>query len=492
MSKLTKEELKQKFQTGDKPTEKDFSDLIDNLSSPLVEGDEPSSAVLEGEYQGVKNRALSKTAMAVGAGTMAGLKGWYYSKIDFTSNQITLSEVQPRLSFGNLVGGKWSLGTPDINVGDKISIVNDAKYSYCGEVKSISGGVITLKEALPFTSLSTSILVTNIDDWSIFLPDRPEAGIIDFGGGAFSEGGQSKASNICAHAEGLETHAYGQYAHAEGRGTRASYAAHAEGRDTVASGSRSHAEGGNSVAFGNYSHAEGKGENTLVYLSGNKEDLIEVWKKSTKNHHIAAANQSHVEGENCLSAGWSSHAEGRKTAVVGNYSHAEGVETYVSGEGAHAEGNKGMAIGKNSHIEGTGDKDFTSSGTTLEEWETNQNFHAAIGNQSHAEGGNNIAIGNQSHVEGWKTCAKGNHSHAEGTQTKALNADEHACGRYNNSVESTDNAKATAFSVGVGTSKTSRKNGLEVKKNGDVYILGINQSLQAYLEELESRISALE
>lgn len=31
MSKLTKEELKQKFQTGDKPTEKDFSDLIDTF-----------------------------------------------------------------------------------------------------------------------------------------------------------------------------------------------------------------------------------------------------------------------------------------------------------------------------------------------------------------------------------------------------------------------------------------------------------------------------
>ena len=38
MSNLTREELKQKFKTGAKPTEKDFSDLIDSM---LVQGDNP-------------------------------------------------------------------------------------------------------------------------------------------------------------------------------------------------------------------------------------------------------------------------------------------------------------------------------------------------------------------------------------------------------------------------------------------------------------------
>lgn len=51
------------------------------------------------------------------------------------------------------------------------------------------------------------------------------------------------------------------------------------------------------------------------------------------------------------------------------------------------------------------------------------------------------------------------------------NSNEFACGRYNQSVESSDTQlNGTLFSVGVGTSSEDRKNAIEVKKNGDVYL----------------------
>ena len=159
--------------------------------SPIINGEANNSAILDGEYEDYKNRAISQTSMAVGAGTIAGLKGWYYSKIDFTNKKITLSDKPTYILVGTtLINGGWSSGTPNIKVGDKISLVNDSKYDYCGEVASVSGNVITLKESLSFTELTkddgamAAVMAGKFSDgYSIYLPDRPDAGIIDFGGG---------------------------------------------------------------------------------------------------------------------------------------------------------------------------------------------------------------------------------------------------------------------------------------------------------------------
>ena len=69
--------------------------------------------------------------------------------------------------------------------------------------------------------------------------------------------------------------------------------------------------------------------------------------------------------------------------------------------------------------------------------------------------------------------AKGLNAHAEGCGTVANNEAEHAQGKYNVSVrESGDLSQATAFSHGGGTGASDRKNLLELKKNGDLYISG--------------------
>lgn len=109
---------------------------------------------------------------------------------------------------------------------------------------------------------------------------------------------------------------------------------------------------------------------------------------------------------------------------------------------------------------------------------------------------NSKRFGYYAHAEGNGTWAKGNCSHAEGEGTITNNKAEHACGTYNHSKSATTKRLATLFSVGIGTSDTDRKNAIEVKQNGDVYVLGIgnyngNNSAEAMtLQKLVSEAAA--
>lgn len=307
-------------QFGEFKADIDLTPYLKIEDSPFEKGDANNSAVLKGEYQGYKNKAISQTSMAIGAATTAGLKGWYYSAIDFTNKKITLSDKPTYILVGTtLINGGWSSGTPNIKVDDVISLVNNSKYDLCSKVTAVNGNVITV-DILPFTKLiidegaSLAVLAGQFSDgYSVYIPERPDAGIIDFGGGAFSEGGQSMATNICAHAEGLQTHAYGQYSHAEGRKTKAGYAAHAEGKGSHAEGQYSHVEGENTHAEGKDSHAEGC--NTQ-----------------------AIGAHSHAEGNDTTAEKSCSHAEGYLTQAMGAYSHAEGSHTIAKNEAEHASG----------------------------------------------------------------------------------------------------------------------------------------------------------
>ena len=125
----------------------------------------------------------------------------------------------------------------------------------------------------------------------------------------------------------------------------------------------------------------------------------------------------------------------------------------ASGAYSHAEGNSTSAIGEYSHTEG---------------------FHTtAEGIASHAEGYSTSATGPYSHAEGRYNLAKGYYSHAEGYYTQTNGAYEHACGSYNLSTTAASITARTLFSIGVGSSSSARKNAIEVKSNGDVYIYGI-------------------
>jgi hypothetical protein len=221
-----------------------------------------------------------------------------------------------------------------------------------------------------------------------------------------------------------------------------------KGGDNQANGDFSIAEGIKSVANGFASHAEGgyygkltteNGE-TVGYLAGG----------------MAVGSSSHAEGIMTKAIGLGSHAQNYKTEASGEYSHAENYHTIALGDRSHAEGSEAEASGEMSHAEGFRTK--------------------AIGKKSHAENNQAMAEGISSHAEGTYTKAIGENSHAEGYKTIANNDAEHASGKFNNSIaktESNTEADATLYSIGIGTSNKDRKNAVEVKQNGDVYIIGI-------------------
>lgn len=125
-------------------------------------------------------------------------------------------------------------------------------------------------------------------------------------------------------------------------------------------------------------------------------------------------------------AGECSTAEGQNTTASNPCSHAEGSITVASGICSHAEGVDTVASGAYSHSEG--------DGTT------------ASGVRSHAGGGDSVASGDS--------------SFAHGKNAQALNDHEVAFGQYNISYPN------LLFSVGDGTSESTRHNAFDITKTG--------------------------
>ena len=91
--------------------------------------------------------------------------------------------------------------------------------------------------------------------------------------------------------------------------------------------------------------------------------------------------------------------------------------------------------------------------------------------------------------------ASGKYSIAEGYNTNAQNQSEHAFGQYNisNKIDTNfGNSGNTLFSIGYGTSSTDKKNALELRQDGSIYIAGLTTSLYNYITSLETRIKTLE
>lgn len=296
------------------------------------------------------------------------------------------------------------------------------------------------------------------------------------GYGAFAGGNMCVVGEMAA-AFNTGNRATGMYSFATGTDNTASGSnSHAEGVSTVASGTESHAEGDQCQALGNSSHAEG-------------DETIASGKQAHAEGHTTQAigSSSHAEGKETEARGAHSHAEGQKTIAEGEDSHAEGTNTRAAGLSSHAEGKSNGALGAYSHVEG----EDNVTGSLDDEW-IGMCAHAegsktkAVGDYTHSEGRETVASGNGSHAEGNKTQAIGGASHAEGVNTIANNAGEHACGRHNVSNTGENDADKTIFSVGIGTGSDARKNGLEVRENGDIY-LWLNNSY-VRLQDILNRI----
>lgn len=139
---------------------------------------------------GKGSRTYSKNTLAFGAGAIAGIKGFYWSKIDTTNKKIELTTKVENYGFEQdsnhnfQIKNLWA-------VGDIISIHDGYQtYTNCSKITAMSGKTITV-DSLPFTATTNQIY----DDISraVYVCAKPSNGEVDFGYNsmAFGEGTRS-------------------------------------------------------------------------------------------------------------------------------------------------------------------------------------------------------------------------------------------------------------------------------------------------------------
>ena len=177
---------------------------------------------------------------------------------------------------------------------------------------------------------------------------------------------------------------------------------------------------------------------------------------------------SHIEGErNNVRNGKGIHVEGGNNEATDNYTHAEGYNNKVAGAGSHAEG-LGNEVDVNSmgaHAEGTLNQMI---GATYAHVEGYNNIAKAA--QSHTEGSSNENRGFAAHVGGVGNTVSGEAAFAHGRGLKVDGTDQVTVGKYNAPKDE------AIFSVGTGTSDTSRKTPFYVDKNGNTWIKNFDEA----------------
>ena len=338
--------------------EGDMTQALGNHSH--AEGHNTQAIGSHSHTEGRDTIASGENSHSEGESNFAGQKAYYYSDFDVDNNTFTISDVKGPAT--TTIDTGWE-------VGDLVSIVNDAKYYRFATIENINGNVITVSN-MPTWEQPNGIVEVDFtkfdgfDDFTIFVQDKPENGIIDIGQCAHVEGRQNKALANAAHAEGRKNIAFGQYSHVEGRENFAYHAAHAEGWNTRALAMMAHSEGDGSLALGKATHAEGQ-RTKAEGLASHAEGL----------GTIASGHQAHSEGYR-TNAGNYSHAEGYDTVAESGVNHAEGRGTHATEYAQHVQGtfnylDENGKAGNYAHIVGNGHADFDESGNVITEHRSN-------------------------------------------------------------------------------------------------------------------------
>lgn len=202
--------------------------------------------------------------------------------------------------------------------------------------------------------------------------------------------------------------------------------------------------------------------------------------------------KSEASGDHAVAFGYGNKCSGRTTLAQGLYNIVSKNDSVAFGQRNVVDGTQSFASGQKNQV-------TALCGTAIgyQNQVTNKNG-VAMGWSNIASGDSAIAMGDactssgvSSVAMGYKTHASGNGSATFGNQTIATNKYETSFGMFNDSITSTDTTQQTIFSVGNGSSTTARKNAFEVKANGDIYIEGLEGTLQDALALINQQLSLL-
>ena len=204
---------------------------------------------------GVKNFAARPILSSGGIRWDAGSTG-----LGYVAKLHSLSNTSPILDFisddENKVAVSFSLRNTVADGG------GNNTYTY-GIKSGLSGNEWLATENYVDNKISSSGIKNLLDGTATgslrSIGSVPEDSTYKLGKYSLTEGQETKASGLSAHAEGYNTSASNEYAHAEGMGTVASgYQSHAEGENTMAIGQASHSEGLYTQAKAKCQHVQGR------------------------------------------------------------------------------------------------------------------------------------------------------------------------------------------------------------------------------------------
>lgn len=268
------------------------------------------------------NKAFSPFSHSAGHNTKAGMRGFFYSNIEFgeTYDIITLSDVQnygtdTETDLSETIA-QYPIATEDV----LISMVNGNKYYKCAKIISTSGNTITV-EKLPFPSI-VSISDPGVDDWSLWVEASPDIGVVPLGYYAHADGENSIALERASYAVGRDNVAYGQYSFVAGRDNLVAYAGFAVGRGNEAAGDMATALGRKTIASGYYALSEGygtvaAGESQHVQGKYNIEDT------NNEFAHIVGNGTSASKRSNAHTLDWKGNAWYAGDVIAGDVSLKE-------------------------------------------------------------------------------------------------------------------------------------------------------------------------
>ena len=425
-----------------------------------------------------------------------------------SSDTVYIKDTTLTEKFNNIIGREYTGSTNGEIFNDYENNIASGIYSHAEGYHTTASGAYSHAEGSNTTASGAYSHAEGSNTTASGIYSHSE-GLYSTASGSYShsEGLYSTASASYSYAEGVNATANGSSSHAEGYHTTASGAySHAEGCFTTASGIGSHAGGYSSYAGGNYgSFAHGSGciadsQETVLFVSGYSGSTIDI---DTSGEKLSTSKTSTILSKFKINQEILLLNKSNPNKIIINKKIVKSInieDSSITVDGdlplnfdCHCIINPSIrnvsimtypniALGVGCVSLGI----YTSSAIGY--------YVTASGYYSHAEGANTIANGSSSHAEGTNTIASNSHSHAEGYHTTASGNYTHSGGYYTNS----DKTYMTAigkynktgvdsyFSIGKGSSSSSRANAFRVSSTGSVYgSSAYNSSGADYAEYME-------
>lgn len=425
------------------------------------------------------SKGISENSVQV-LGNTTGLKGFYWTNIDLSTNKITLdTALYYRKQIGTNSKGepiysseidysikpdgiKFGKHTDDLEipweVGDVISIHNDVKYNDCSTITAIEGNVITV-DKLPFSTLVYELDVT---DNAVFILEKPTTGLVDLGMGAVAFGEGNESTNYMTFSAGWHNKTRGQYGTTFGKENTTGYCGLTAGKKNDNPADHSIVGGENNINDTNAtcSILNGKGN----FNGGKRALLVGEGNKNNPNRLDATTH-----GFASILAGTGNISELNRSIVAGNANtDLKGDNLIIAGSG-----NKGLAT--NSIIAGY---DSTFGDASIGKYAVasiiaGEGCHAndravAAGLKAKTYASGSIIVANESEIgpNGYDSAVFGKYNKTNFSRTLIAGEHNEATAKYQTLLGKYSNPTAkTLFAVGNG-SATERKNAFEVTDEG--------------------------